>query len=219
MTDTLRFRRTETGDPLSSADLLRECGQRMTDPVLWKQFQDRFQKSILTGVMRVMWNRFRNDCLEEACDLVQDVYLRMLDNEGRMLRSFKGETDFSVRAFLARVILNVVSDHYRSMEAEKRRPAEIISIDEARQQNRDIAGEAGELDIASILSWIDVERLMESDGDRRHAARNVLIFKLHYVDGFTVSEIAEFPAFDLQDTGIDKVLKNMRAHLKKRMGR
>src|SRR5688572_33424688 len=109
MTDTLRFRRTEAEGTLSSADLLRECGQRMTDPILWKQFQDRFHKTILTLVMRTMWNRFRNDCLDEACDLVQDVYLRMLDDNGRMLRSFRGGADFSVKAFLARVVLNVVS--------------------------------------------------------------------------------------------------------------
>jgi RNA polymerase sigma factor (sigma-70 family) len=219
MTDTLRFRRTETGDTLGSAELLRECGQRLTDPVLWKHFQDRFQKTILTLVMRVMWNRFRNDCLDEACDLVQDIYLRMLDDNGRMLRSFRGDTDFSVRAFLARVVLNVVSDHYRSMEAEKRRPADIVSIEEARSQKKELPGEAVELDVVSILSWIDVERLMETEPDRHKAARNVLIFKLFYIDGFTIKEISQFPAFGLKESSIDEVLMNMRALLKKRMGR
>jgi RNA polymerase sigma factor (sigma-70 family) len=219
MTDTLRFRRTEAAGTLSSADLLRECGQRMTDPILWKQFQDRFHKTILTLVMRVMWNRFRNDCLDEACDLVQDVYMRMLDDNGRMLRSFRGDADFSVKAFLARVVLNVVSDHYRSMVAEKRGPAKIISIEDARDQGMDLPGEAVDLDIASILSWIDVERLMESESDRRNAARNILIFKLHYVDGFTVKEIAQFPSFGLKESAIDAVLQSMRSHLKKRMGR
>jgi RNA polymerase sigma factor (sigma-70 family) len=219
MTDTLRFRRTEAGGTLSSADLLRECGQRMTDPVLWKQFQDRFHKPILTFVMRVMWNRFRNDCLEEACDLVQDVYLRMLDDNGRMLRSFRGDADFSVKAFLARVVLNVVSDHYRAQEAEKRGPAKIISIEDARELGRELPGEAIDFDVASIISWIDVERLMESEPDRKKAARNILIFKLHYIDRFTVKEIAQFPAFGLKESAIDDVLESMRSHLRKRMGR
>jgi RNA polymerase sigma factor (sigma-70 family) len=219
MTEPLRFGRQAAGGDLSSADLLRLCGQRLTDAALWKEFELRFQKTILTCVMRVMCNAFRNDCLEGACDMAQDVYLRMLDNNGRMLRSFKGDTDFSVKAFLSRVAVNVVSDHYRKSQAEKRRPADIISIDEARQQSREIPGEAAEFDIASILSWIDVERLMDSESDRRNATRNVLIFKLHHVDGFSVQEIAEFPGFGLKETAIRDALNQMRTHLKKRMGK
>src|SRR6185436_19688883 len=107
----------------------------------------------------------------------------------------------------------------RSQQAGKRRPAEIISIEQAREQGKNLAGEASDFDIASILSWIDVERLMESEPDRRHAARNVLICKLHYVDELTVSEIAEFPVFGLNRSAVGTVIQNMRAHLKKRMGR
>jgi RNA polymerase sigma factor (sigma-70 family) len=217
MTDAFRFGRQAAGEDLSSADLLRLCGQRLTDPALWKEFQRRFHKTVLTFVMRGMSNAFRDDRLEEVCDIAQDVYLRMLDNDGRMLRSFKGDTDFSVKAFLSRVAVNVVFDHYRRNNAEKRRPAEVISIEDARQQGRDFAGEAVELDIASILSWIDVERLMDSESDRRNAARNVLIFKLHHVDGFSVQEIAGFPGFGLKETAIRDALAKMRAHLQRRM--
>jgi RNA polymerase sigma factor (sigma-70 family) len=219
MTDLLRFNRQAAGGDLSSSDLLRLCGERLTDAALWKEFQSRFHKTILTFVMRVMCNAFRNDCLEEACDIAQEVYLRMLDNNGRMLRSFKGDTDFSVKAFLSRVAVNVVSDHHRRTTAEKRQPAEIISIEDAREQGRDLKGEAAELDIASILSWIDVERLMDSESDRRNAARNVLIFKLHHVDGFSVQEIAGFPAFGLKETAIRDALNQMRAHLQRGMGK
>ncbi len=219
MADPLRFGRRAVDGDLSSAELLRQCGESLTDAALWKEFQRRFHKTILTFVMRAMCNAFRTDCLKEACDIAQDVYLRMLDNNGRMLRSFKGDTDFSVKAFLSRVAVNVVSDQYRKTMAEKRRPAEIISIEEARQQGRELAGEAVELDIPSILSWIDVERLMNSESDRRNAARNVLIFKLHHVDGFSVQEIAEFPGFGLKETAIRDALDHMRAHLQKRMGK
>jgi RNA polymerase sigma factor (sigma-70 family) len=219
MTESLRFRRSGSEDSLSSADLLRECGQRFTDPDLWKEFQRRFHKTILTTVTRVMLNRFRTDCLEEAYDVAQDVYIRLLADKGKLMRTFVGDSDLAVKAFLARITVNIVGDHYRIQLAGKRRPAEIISIEHARQQGKELAGEGVELDIAAILSWIDVERLVESETDRRNAARNVLIFKLHYVDGFSVSEIAEFPAFGLSESAIHLVLQNMRANLKKRLGR
>ncbi len=134
-----------------------------------------FHKTILTFVMRVMWDAFQNNRLEEACDLAQDIS-RMLANDGRLLRSFKGDTDFSVKAFLSRVALNVVTDHYRKIQADKETACRDRFNRRSRQQGaRELAGEAVELDIASILSWIDVERLMDSDPDRRNAARNVLI--------------------------------------------
>ena len=211
MTGPLRFSRQPAGE-LSSAELLRQCGESLTDAALWKEFQRRFQKTVMTHVMRTMCNTFRDDCVKEACDITQDVYLRMLENSGRVLRSFKGETDLSVKAFLARIAVNVVSDHYRKSQAEKRRPAEIISIEDARQQNRELPGEAADLDVASILAWIDVERLMATESDRRNAARNVLIFQLHHVDGFSVQEIAEFPGFGLKETAIRDALAQTRAH-------
>jgi len=219
MTDFLRSTHRAAGDEVLSADLLRLCGERLTDTELWKEFQGRFHKTIMTFVMRAMCNAFRDDCIEEACDITQDVYLRMLDNNGRMLRSFKGETDFSVKAFLSRVAVNVVSDHFRKSTADKRKPADIVSIDAARQQNRDLPGEAVDFDIASILSWIDVQRLMESESDRRNAARNVLIFKLHYVDGFSVQEIAGFPGFGLKETAIRDAINKVRGDLDRGMGK
>jgi len=219
MTDPQRFAEGAPAD-ISSADLLRECGLKLTHPGLWRLFQERFHRTLVTYVMRVMWNRFRVESLEDdACDLVQDVYLRLLMDNGRLLRSFQGITDFAVRAFLARVTLSVVTDHYRAEQTLKRRPAEIVSIQEARKQGRDLQGEAADLDITSILSWIDVEKLMESESDHRNAARNVLIFKLHYVDQFTVREIAQFPAFKLKEGAIDLILQNLRSLLRKRLGR
>jgi len=111
--------------------------------------------------------------------------------------------------------MSVVSDHYRSQQAGKRQSGEVISIE--RSRNERITSD--DMDFSAVLSWIDVERLMESDSDRRNAARNVLIFKLHYVDGFTASEISQFPAFGLTESAIEVILKNLRLRLKKKMGR
>ena len=69
--------------------------------------------------------------------------------------------------------------------------------------------------IGALLSWIDVERVLEGDSDRRHATRNLLIFKLHYIDGFTASELAAFPGFSLSVSGIEAVLSRMRKRLRR----
>lgn len=212
------FRQRGADNDVSSADLLRECGRRLTDAALWQEFQERFHRQLTVYVMRTIWKLNAKGNVDLICDLVQDVYLRLLQNNGRVMSGFRGETDFSVLAFLGRTAMGVVSDYYRARQAGKRQTAEIVSIDQARHQE-ERSNTAEELDVTSILSWIDVQRLVESEPDRRNATRNVLIFKLHYIEGLTVREISQYPGFDLTESAIEIILKNLRAQLKKRMGR
>ena len=218
MTEVHRFRRPATGSDISSADLLRECGRKLTDVVLWQTFEERFHRQITTYVMRTIWRLNGKGDVDLICDLVQDVYFRLLQNSGRAMSGFRGETDFSVFAFLGRTAMGVVSDFYRARQADKRHTAEVISIDEARE-TEERSNTTEDLDVSTILSWIDVNRLIESEPDRRNAARNVLIFKLHHVDGLTVREISQYPGFDLSESAVEKILKNLRGQLKKRLGR
>ena len=114
--------------------------------------------------------------------------------------------------------MGTVSDYYRSKQAEKRQPAEIISIEEVRR-GEEQKGAVEDLDVSAILSWIDVQRLIESEPDRKNATRNVLVFKLHYLEGLTIGEISQYPGFDLTTSSIEKILRHLRAQLRKRMGR
>jgi len=211
-----RWRRRDSD--LESADLLRECGRKLTDRNLWQTFQERFQKLIFTYVLRGLRQRASAANEDLVNDLAQDVYIRLVHDNGRMLRSFKGTTDFSVMAFLARICVSAVTDYYRYQFADKRQTAQIISIDEAREAAAAIPDPSAELDFSAVLSWIDVERLVNSETDRKNAARNVLIFKLHYIDGFTAPEIAQFPGFELTTSGVEMVLQRLRTRLQKRMG-
>jgi DNA-directed RNA polymerase specialized sigma24 family protein len=117
--------------------------------------------------------------------------------------------------------MRVVADYQRSQQAGKRQAGEVISFEEARRST-EVDGlndvPAGDLDVASILSWIDVQRLVESDPDRKHARRNILVFKLHYIEGLTPEEISDYPGFDLTRSSAEKIIKNLRLQLQKRIG-
>jgi len=203
---------------LPSSDLLRECGQRLTDIDLWNEFQKRFQRRIFLYLLRACRvSRGQQDEVREVVlDLAQEVYVRLVQNDGRILRSFRGQTEFAVKAFLARVATSVVADHFRYQMAEKRQ-AQVISIDHAREvveNSRVTGGDLDEKAIGAVLSWIDIDRVLRSDEDRRNAARNFLIFKLHYIDGFTSAELSEFPGFALSVSGIEAVLNRIRKRLR-----
>jgi DNA-directed RNA polymerase specialized sigma24 family protein len=218
MTDTLRrFRRQKTSE-LSGPDLLRECGLKLTDRTLWSLFQERFQGLIFLYLLRALHFRsISEDLTGLVPDLAQEVYLKLVQHDGRILRGFRGETEFSVMAFLAKVSANVVQDFHRHSGREKRR-GQLVPIDSVRiAEFGDKAGrDVPEFDsnaLSSILSWIDIERVVEGDPDRKNARRNALIFKLHYVDGFSSAEIAGFPGFDLTSAGVETVLGRLRKRI------
>jgi RNA polymerase sigma factor (sigma-70 family) len=218
MTDTVRRFRWHKAGEAPAADLLRECGQKLTDRALWAKFQERFQGLIFLYLLRSLrFRSIREDAMGIVPDLAQEVYMKLVQHDGRILRSFRGETEYSVMAFLAKISANVVQDYHRRSGREKRR-GQVISIDAVKDAEFGDRGvrESPEFDsnaLSSILSWIDIERVIEGDPDRKNARRNALIFKLHYVDGFSSAEIARFPGFDLTQGGVETVLGRLRKRI------
>src|SRR5712671_1550607 len=153
-----RFRWHKPGET-PAADLLRECGQKLTDRVLWKKFQERFQGLIFLYLMRALrLRRIQDDVADTVPDLAQEVYVRLVQRDGQALRTFRGTTEFSVMAFLARISSSVVQDHQRQLMSEKRR-ANVVPIETAKAG--EVAGgrsaDSMEFDsstLSSIISWI-----------------------------------------------------------------
>jgi RNA polymerase sigma factor (sigma-70 family) len=207
-----RFRWHEAGDDASGADLLRECGEKLTDREIWARFQHRFQGLIFLYLLRALrYQSMREDVSGIVPDLAQEVYIRLVRRDGHALRSFRGTTEFSVMAFLARFCTNVVADHFQSQTRDKRK-AQVISIEDARlRETRDAGGSRPDPNsLSSILAWIDIERIVESDADRKNARRNALIFKLHHIDGLSALEISQVPGFGLTRGGVETVLARLR---------
>ena len=197
---------------MSAAELVRECGRKLTDRELWDRFQKRFRKPIFLFLIRALRERKVEDyTFDLVDDLSQDLYVKLVQNDGRLLRTFRGQTEFSVMAFLARVAISVVWDYQRWEYAAKRQPGQVISIEKLREDREKSSGV--ELDVGSILSWIDLERLVALDADQKHASRNIIILKLRHIDGLTIGEIAKFPGFGLTESGIDTVLRRLKARL------
>ncbi len=212
-----RFRWQKAGET-HAADLLRECGEKLTDRTLWEKFHERFQGLIFLYLMRALrMRRIQDDAGDIVPDLAQEVYIRLVQHDGRILRSFRGTTEFSVMAFLARVSAAVAHDYQRQSATDKRGRGQVVPIDSGKTPGtRTGARESSELDtsgLGAILRWIDIQRIVEGDSDTKHAGRNALIFKLHYVDGFEAGEIANFPGFELSKSGVETILTRLRKRI------
>lgn len=214
-----RFHRRQD-DETPAADLIRQCGEKLTDRVLWGKFQQRFQGLIFLYLMRAMrLRRIQDDVADIVPDLAQEVFVRLVQRDGQNLRSFRGATEFSAMAFLARIASSVVQDYQRQLMSEKRRanvvPIETAKIGEIAAARSAQSPEFDSSTLSSIISWIDIERIVEGDPDRKNARRNALIFKLHYIDGFEAGEISRFPGFELTKSGVETILARLRKRIQK----
>jgi hypothetical protein len=93
MDESSRFQWRETADDPPAADLLRECGQKLTNRAIWTKFQSRFQGLIFLYLMRALhYERIQEDVSGIVPDLAQEVYIHLVRRDGHALRSFRRRT-------------------------------------------------------------------------------------------------------------------------------
>src|SRR5262245_56802454 len=220
MRDNVRKFRWRKSGGTSASDLVRECGEKVTDRTLWNEVQERFRGLIFLYLIRALRFRGLQTEIEGIVqDLAQEVYVRLVQHDGRILRSFRGTSEFSVMAFLAKISSSVVHDYLRQATSAGRRgeliPIENIRVAESAGNASPDSPEFDSNQLGWLLSWIDMERIVEGDPDRKNARRNALIFQLHYIDGFESAEISRFPGFELSKSGVDTVLARLRKRIQR----
>ena len=78
MDNSVRFRWRGSSE-IASAELLRQCGQKLGDRELWTIFQERFQRLIFLYLLRALrFHSKRDDVTELVADLGQEVYVRLV---------------------------------------------------------------------------------------------------------------------------------------------
>ncbi len=211
----------------SAVALVKDCGLS-TDPAAWTEFVDAFNRRIVAAVIRERRQRGLSSeptAADAVSDLVQDVYLRLLANDRRALRDFRGETELSVYAYLARIVRAAVGDRTRRDSSQKRH-AQTVPLDAG------VDGEGStplsELLAASEVSSPELQmreravpgrlRALLAGGGVPNPERDALVFELHVLEGLSAREIAGIPALDLSLSAVEGVLRRTRERLRERLG-
>jgi RNA polymerase sigma-70 factor (ECF subfamily) len=202
---------------LSPIQLLRECAGSK-DPELWAEFIRRFQPVIAAAVLRTA-RPFGDPRQQLLDDLIQDTYLKLCENDCRMLRLFKPRGEDSIYGYLKVVASNIVRDHFKSELAGKRGAGQIDAIDEPFQFDPKTKGSDGVVPIHRNLQLQEIDRALEQVTAGRDQPRKCMIFWLRYRQGLTASEIAALPLIGLSTEGVESVLLRLtvmvRAHIGK----
>lgn len=220
-------------DGLTVSELLERCSQRPPDEAAWREFVRRYDSAIRANVAKTYRMRasqeadrrpqFPEDLVD---DLVQAVYVRLVEEGNRALKHFEGSRENSIYYYLGIISINVVRDHFRETKAFKR-PKVSYSLDELLE-----VGEGGILKdaISTIdgklaagsragVTVEDIEAALRKAVSQRHQHRDILIFRLRYYDGLTLEEIRSALGLDISAIGIGSILNRINAKLKERLTR
>lgn len=114
-----------TPSSLSHPELVNACIYASPHDPIWTEFKNRFHTWIERYLQKAckhnhQGNSHREYSRETLTDLVQDVYVILLNNGRQALRNFNGTTDGSFLAYLSVICTNVVRERQRKRRASKR---------------------------------------------------------------------------------------------------
>ena len=187
----------------SAEQVVRVCvanGERCA----WQEFLRRFQPVISATVLRTARQCGHS---EKALldDLIQDVLMKLCDDNYRLLRNFQAQHPDSIYGFLKKVAMNTVRDHFKATRTEKRGAARNhVAIDGAGTHAIEIAAESDDPDRTVLLHEIEAHLQRVAPGEAHRRER--LIFNLYYRQGLTAPAIAVLPGIGLTTKGVESTL-------------
>ncbi|MBZ5664662.1 MAG: sigma-70 family RNA polymerase sigma factor [Acidobacteriia bacterium] len=200
---------------LSSAELVRACAGSK-DEGAWAEFIRRFQMVIAAAVLRTA-SHWSEPSRSQLDDLIQDTYLKLCENDSRLLRSFQSRHEDSIYGFLKVVAANVVHDHFKSASAAKRGAAQTEAITEPVEIHLKIVGADSFQTVSQRIQLEQIDKVLRQVTSGKDQERKRTIFWLRHRQGLTANEIAAIPSLGLTTEGVESVLMRLaimiRGHL------
>jgi RNA polymerase sigma-70 factor, ECF subfamily len=163
-------------------------------------------RPILGRVVRRVAYQYNSAC--ESEDLLQEVFGKLAEGSAELAATLP-EEEFPLVAYLKILAANSARDWFRARGAKKRGFQITQSMDNLEHVVPHLF--ASEQTIERNLLFGQIEACLEGD------EREVLIFRLHYRQGFTASEIARLPAVELSTKGVETALTRMRSRVRARL--
>lgn len=202
------------------ADLVHRC--TAPDAGAWEEFVRRYHRRIALYAVRA--GRALADAgaspTEARRDLIQDVYVRLLANDRRALRAWRGDSEQSLLNYLATIVHAVACDGLKRRRSLKR-AARLISLDDGGPDSARLAellraseDDAPDRVLLERLAPVRLGAVLEKAEHGPQGPRNRMIFRLHAVDGLTAAEIASLPGLGLSVANVESAIRRTRERLR-----
>ncbi len=197
-------------------ELVERCAVDRDDEQ-WGEFVDRYGHRLAAGVRRALRRCGTRVGREGRQDLLQEVYLRLLEKQGLRLRRCRAQGDKSIGAYLSKIAESVVIDHVRAAAAAKRGGGRLTQpASDGGSDPFESAIAAGPSPEERLLSRerrrLFVRHCREAVGSR-NARRDLRVLYLAFFEGFTSREICRRLGGGLTPSSIDSLLHRVKRRL------
>ena len=150
-------------------------------------------------------------------DIVQEVFLKLCEQERRILRDFEPRGEDSFFGLLRIVTGSVANDYFRRLYSAKRGGKVVIMplFDDETQLSSHAARPAARMQQSALLAQLDQKLRSAPD---TIAERDRALFWLYYRQGFTAEEIARVSAAGLTAKGVESALRRVTLWLRGEVG-
>lgn len=196
-------------------ELVRACA-RSSDAAEWEQFLRRCVPvaSLVAARLARLWMGGVTSSIVD--DIVQEVFLKLCEQERRILREFKPRGEDSFLGLLRIVASSVASDYFRRHYSAKRGgKVAITPFDE--QTSPVLVSDANETaGMQKAVLYSELDRKLRS-APEVIGRRDRAIFWLYYLQGLTAEEIARLPACGLSAKGVESALRRVTQWLRREL--
>jgi RNA polymerase sigma-70 factor (ECF subfamily) len=197
-------------------DLAKACA-RSADAAEWGEFVRRCTPLASLVALRIsrMWISVPSPAIVD--DIVQEVLLKLCEQERRILRDFEPRGEDSFLGLLRTVASSVANDYFRRTHSTKR-GGKVVTMalgDDDVHLPMDGAGPAARMQQATLMAQLD-EKLCSAP--ETISERDRALFWLYYRQGYTAEEIARLSAAGLTAKGVESALRRVTMWLRDAIG-
>ena len=203
---------------LDPIELFRLCAADRENSDAWCEFLRRYGAKLryfIHGTLRQAfgYSAHQHDAtggIQES-DLFQNAILRLVENDCAAMKRFSGASENDLLAYLAVICRSSVLDTLRRNSALKRRHTtpesdESVLASAASRRFTDGLEFEREILLGEIVS-LTQNTIQSHSGNV--SGRDRLVFKLHFFDGLSYSQIAQCKGINLSKAGVEKLLKRL----------
>jgi len=191
--------------------LAKACA-RSADAAEWGEFLRRCAPIAAMAAARItrMWTGTATPSIVD--EIVQEVFLKLCEQERRILRDFKPQGEDSFLGLLRVITGSVANDYFRRQHSEKR-GGKVVTVAVEDEIVLPASREPGGGAQKAVL-FAELDRMLLS-ATGPSAARDRTIFWLYYLQGLTADEIAALPGSELSAKGVESALRRVILWLRK----
>ena len=197
-------------------DLAKACA-RSVDAAEWQEFVRRCMPLASLVALRVSRMWVSDPSPATVDDIVQEVFLKLCEQERRILRDFEPRGEDSFLGLLRIVAASVGNDYFRRTHSTKR-GGKVITMampEEDAQMPADGARTEARIEQLTLYAQLD-EKLRSAP--EIIGERDRTLFWLYYRQGYTAEEIARLSAAGLTAKGVESALRRVTVWLRDQVG-